>query len=615
MSSHRPHVLITSILLFLMVSSSFSVSAASESNTSKYSRLNSWEYAWEAPVDNEAPDDNASTGWNRMPASNWQPSEKLLNPEGRNQSDILWFRTKLPPGGQTYDSMKIRVSLLFEVYLDERLIFTHGELPPYGNPVYIGTPTRIVPIPPGSEGKTIYVRTYSYMNDIGMYRAPELSTKSLILLDYIRQESVRFILGCFYVMVGLLALYPYYKLRQLHLFSFAGFSMSFGLYTVIRTTLPLKFWDKPFFWMNIELITLMLTLAFVIAFAGHLFGTGKHQHMKWIYRLHLLFGAAGLLLVLLHAVQADFLLRIYQILILSSMAVAIYRVTRLAMSGDRDARTALSGLVVFSFCGIVDIIRNIGLISTRFPELAYWGALVFLVCLIMIIIRRLVHVLTRLSVTEKLSVAGQLAAGVAHEIRNPITVISGYLQLMKKTEANARVVDIMLGEVNRILFIMNEFLFLAKPAEPKFGNHSLKAIIDDVLELFQAQAESANVEICIQYQEPLPYILCDDNQLKQVFVNVINNALEAMPNGGKLSIDVNMERHAAVVTISDTGCGIPEQLLARIGEPFYTTKENGNGLGVMICRSIIENHDGSFAINSVLDQGTAVSIRLPARGR
>src|SRR5690554_6329129 len=111
MSSYRPLALIA-ILVIMMLSSSYSASAASEGNVSNQNRLNSWEYAWETTVENESTFGKASSGWDRLPHSNWKRSDKLLNPEGRNQANILWFRTKLPVDGYTYDSMKIRVSLL-----------------------------------------------------------------------------------------------------------------------------------------------------------------------------------------------------------------------------------------------------------------------------------------------------------------------------------------------------------------------------------------------------------------------------------------------------------------------------------------------------------------------
>lgn len=570
-----------------------------------------WDYAWEKT---EAPD-GAMDGWKRLPADGWKAADRLLNPEGREADGILWLRTVLPAGSGEAGSLLLQASQLFEVYVDGSLVYVHGALPPSGSPHYIGTPPRIVPLPDTSDGNMLHVRVYSHGADIGLIGKPEVSTRQAIQLELIRSQSVRFILGCFYVLVGLLALYPYVKLKQVHLLSFAGFSAGFGLYQGTRTTLIYMIWDAPMFWMTVELTSLMLSLASVIAFTGHLFGHGWKDHLKRVAQLHLLFACLTIPLVLLHAMQADHILRVYQILILASMGAGINRIARTAWQGERDARTVLTGMLALCLCGAVDIFRQMLAVESEFPELAYWGAFIFLVSLIIVIIRRLVFMLARLSNTEKLSVAGQLAAGVAHEIRNPITVISGYLQLMKRTETNTKMIDIMQGEVNRIRLIMNEFLFLAKPSEPKMGRHRLENIVRDVLQLFRAQAKTLGVSIHFRCPPGFPEVSCDDNQLKQVLVNVIKNALEAMTGGGSLSIEIGQRGGNAVLTFMDNGCGIPAAVMAKIGEPFFTTKETGNGLGIMICRSIMENHRGSFSIDSAADVGTTVTVKLPLTGK
>ncbi|WP_438444721.1 ATP-binding protein [Gorillibacterium sp. sgz5001074] len=574
-------------------------------------RMEAWEYAWETQT---AAIGDASSGWSRLPSAGWQTADTLLNPDGRNGSRLLWFRTRLPYGSAAVGSVLLQASQLFEVYLDDgRLIYRQGDLPPGGSPQYIGTPSRIVPLPEDADGRTLYVRVYSHSGDIGFIQQPEVAAESAIQLGYFRSQSLRLFLAGFYMLVGGLALYPFFRLKQVHLLSFAAFSVHFGLYTGTRTALTNVLWDKPEFWMMVELASLMLSIASALAFTEHLFGAGRGNLLRRLWKLHGVYAAASIPLVLLHAVQADHVLRVYQGLILVSMVAGINRIARTAWTGDRDAKTVLLGMTALCLTGAFDILRQIVAVDSRIPELAYGGAFVFLVSLIIVIIRRLLMMLARLTNTEKLSVAGQLAAGVAHEIRNPVTVISGYLQLMKRTESNTRMIDIMQGEINRIRLIMNEFLFLAKPAEPKFADHTLEGILRDVLQLFRIQAKTAGVSIRFRCPSDFPDLSCDDNQLKQVFVNVIKNALEAMPDGGELSITVSKRDGEALIVVTDTGCGIPDKVLARIGEPFYTTKENGNGLGIMICRSIMDNHKGSFVVTSAADVGTTVTIKLPIR--
>lgn len=214
--------------------------------------------------------------------------------------------------------------------------------------------------------------------------------------------------------------------------------------------------------------------------------------------------------------------------------------------------------------------------------------------------------------TDKLSAVGQLAAGVAHEIRNPLTALKGFTQLLKlKHEDNTAYCEIMLTELDRINFIVNEFMQLSRPQVADFKQHHLKVLIDNIISLLDAQAIINNVQIIIELEENIPSIYCDENQLKQVFINIMKNAIEAMPNGGNLIIQSNAQNNKILVRFKDQGCGISSEQIPKLGEPFFTTKEKGTGLGLMVSYNIIEAHKGTMFIESELGQGTTISITLP----
>ncbi|WP_243865576.1 PAS domain-containing sensor histidine kinase [Paenibacillus lupini] len=216
--------------------------------------------------------------------------------------------------------------------------------------------------------------------------------------------------------------------------------------------------------------------------------------------------------------------------------------------------------------------------------------------------------------SEKLSVIGQLAAGVAHEIRNPLTALKGFTQLLKsKAEGNSFYYDIMTNELDRINFIVNEFMTLAKPHFSKFSTRRLDHILHAVISILETQAILMNVSIRTEFENCIPSIYCDENQLKQVFINIIKNAIEAMPLGGQITISVAMEpdQEKVRLTIRDEGMGIPDTIIRQIGQPFITTKEKGTGLGLMISSRIIEAHHGLMNISSVPDEGTTIEIILP----
>ncbi|WP_044895099.1 PAS domain-containing sensor histidine kinase [Bacillus alveayuensis] len=214
--------------------------------------------------------------------------------------------------------------------------------------------------------------------------------------------------------------------------------------------------------------------------------------------------------------------------------------------------------------------------------------------------------------SEKLAVVGELAAGVAHEIRNPLTSIKGFIHLLKEgNEKHKHYFDIIESELERISLIVNEFLMLGKPQVMNFQQKDVSVLLKDVMALFDAQAILNNVHIVSEFESDLPLLYCDENQLKQVFINVIKNAIEAMPNGGEMKIQAKVQENNLVIRFIDQGCGIPKDRIAKLGEPFYSTKEKGTGLGLMVSYKIIEAHRGSIKIESEVGRGTIVDIIFP----
>ncbi|WP_167578074.1 ATP-binding protein [Ammoniphilus sp. YIM 78166] len=215
--------------------------------------------------------------------------------------------------------------------------------------------------------------------------------------------------------------------------------------------------------------------------------------------------------------------------------------------------------------------------------------------------------------SEKLAVLGQLAAGIAHEIRNPLTTLIGFVTLFKETEKNNEYYyDLMLSELNRINFIVSEFLLLSKPQSKQYQQKDIIETLHHVIEIVNTHAIINKVEMVLEVKGQIPFIWMEENQLKQVFINVLKNAIESMPNGGRVIIELeNYGESQVSICIVDEGTGIPEDLLSKLGEPFYTTKEKGTGLGLMVSHKIIENHRGTIEITSKLNVGTCVKIILP----
>ncbi|MBL0385147.1 PAS domain S-box protein [Tumebacillus sp. ITR2] len=215
--------------------------------------------------------------------------------------------------------------------------------------------------------------------------------------------------------------------------------------------------------------------------------------------------------------------------------------------------------------------------------------------------------------TEKLSIAGELAAGMAHEIRNPLTALKGFVQLMSYDhDSQSKYLDVMASELSRIELIVSELLVLAKPQANVFKRKEISPIIQDVLTLSEAQAILHNIQIQALLEDDLPALDCDENQMKQVLINFIRNAIEAMPGGGTIRVEATLADPSHMrIRVQDEGKGIPQEQLARLGEPFYTTKTKGTGLGLMVSKKIIEGHQGTLEIASEVGVGTTVDLYLP----
>lgn len=216
--------------------------------------------------------------------------------------------------------------------------------------------------------------------------------------------------------------------------------------------------------------------------------------------------------------------------------------------------------------------------------------------------------------SEKLAVVGQMAAAVAHEIRNPLTPIKGFMQVVQSGGVmNPEYTGIILDEIKRIEGIISEFLAIAKPQNQRKEHVSVDKMIRQVIQLLTPQAMIENKEVNYYRNEGLlnDYIIGDLNSLKQVFLNILQNGLDAIEEKGKVDVSIMIKNDLLAVKIQDNGCGIPKDRLFRMGEPFYSTKEKGTGLGLMTSYKIIEQHGGIIHFDSAEGEGTTVIVSIP----
>lgn len=220
----------------------------------------------------------------------------------------------------------------------------------------------------------------------------------------------------------------------------------------------------------------------------------------------------------------------------------------------------------------------------------------------------------RLRTSEKMALLGQLAAGLAHELRNPLSAISGAVEILgsdvKPTEENLRLVRMASQEVERLNLLVEDFLILTMPIQKLTTLVDLGRIVNDTVESFAKTIRRGNIEIINQVENGI-YVQADSYRLKQAVWNLLLNSVDAMPIGGLIIIKSKTEENNVVLEISDEGKGIDENFISRIFEPFFTTKEVGTGLGLAIVQKVIEGYNGNINVVSSRGNGATFVITLP----
>ena len=222
--------------------------------------------------------------------------------------------------------------------------------------------------------------------------------------------------------------------------------------------------------------------------------------------------------------------------------------------------------------------------------------------------------------SERFNALTLLAAGVAHEIGNPLNSLHIHLQLMErnvqKLEGHLREelqesIDIARAEINRLDSIVSQFLKAIRPSKPQLHPENVNTIVEEAVRFFAAEIKDRDIVVEQELRSDLPLLELDRDQIKQAFYNVIKNGFEAMKRRGILHIRTDLEDNHVLVSFTDTGGGMSAQSLSRVFEPYFTTKDSGSGLGLLIVRRIVREHGGEMGIESSEGKGLTLTIRLP----
>ena len=222
---------------------------------------------------------------------------------------------------------------------------------------------------------------------------------------------------------------------------------------------------------------------------------------------------------------------------------------------------------------------------------------------------------TQMSRAEHLATLGELATGLAHESRNPLAGSAGVIEIIGRdlpltSPARDMVKDVRL-EINQINRILTDLLETARPHPPMMMRSNLNTTVEHAVMLARQQVLSQPIKIDLQQAPDLPEVEHDSDRIHQVLLNLLLNAVQSMDGAGKVRVDIGAKDDCARVTVSDTGRGIPEEQLAHIFRPFYTTRGNGTGLGLSLARRIVEDHRGRINVTSVVGKGTKFEVLIP----
>jgi two-component system sensor histidine kinase AtoS len=226
---------------------------------------------------------------------------------------------------------------------------------------------------------------------------------------------------------------------------------------------------------------------------------------------------------------------------------------------------------------------------------------------------KLENFFSRMLSMEKLAMLGEFATSIAHEVRNPLAAIKTTVQALYRRESDPKRLELfrdMEKEIDRVARVVSDLVDFGRPRPPEFGVVSVREVFGRIFTLIESEAEKKGVHVSVQGDSGIT-LFADRDQVLQILLNLVLNAIQATPADGTVMLRASLENGRPLIEISDTGCGIAPELLARVTDPFFTTKSKGIGLGLNISKQLAELNGGKLEIASIVGRGTTVRIQFP----
>ncbi len=655
-----------------------------------------WEYRLgQSPVDAAGDPvwlyDESSVGWHAM--------TKIGYPDERNGENWIWYRTRLPANLPDSPALYIQHLMEgFEAYVDGELIKKFGHLGSNNENKYASSTIQVISLPQDAAGKMLVFQIYSegcclgiQGGDGGVYLGQKDEAIRFLALD----NAATVVLGVLFMFLGVFALASFFvRLREDFLapLAFAAFAIPLGLFYVLIPPGPQYILNAPVQLLYVRGIAFLLFAVGLYTFIrltllNHSARWSRHL-MTALIAVHAITAAVVVALDITGHVRLPNGVHASNKLFMYTVPTAVIVTAVRAFRGSADARVLMSGFIVFGLVGILDLLQGLQVIP-YFAWVSQWGALVFVMCLGYLLERQAARSHQRLKLysseleelssqleennrtleqkviertedldlknkelsgtlaelretqeqllmQEKMASLGNLVAGVAHEVNNPIGAV------VSASDASARAAEVVqkfvaeqepdakarprkaadilvanngvIGEAaRRVARIVRSLKNFARLDEAEFQRTNIHNGIDSTLTLVKHLLQN-RIKVVCDYGD-IPELLVYPNELNQVFMNLIVNAIDAIPGDGTITITTRRDHNHAVITVADTGTGIAAEDIGRIFDPGFTRKGVGvgTGLGLSISYRIIDKHEGTLSVTSEPGNGAVFTVRLPIR--
>ncbi|MNO30922.1 Sporulation kinase E [compost metagenome] len=594
--------------------------------------LPAWELKWE---NSDACDPADAAG---APDSDWvKVDTKSARPAAPAGASAAWMRISLPETGNRSSALLIDKVFGYNLkaYIDNKLIFESQDLINYSG--------RKVLIPlSGTEGHSwLYLWSSGGNQGFGIEGKITAGSYGKLLAFYVKQDLADLIIGAAFLFMGA-ALMGCLLFLKLDFFK-GGFFLvlvivSFGVLLITYSPFLPVILRIPGHWTEtcFDLALFTLLPSFTIYFE-QIFGAGKHGLITRLRKFQLgysLFCLVFLIVNTLLSYRLDGLYRIATVDLLGLMMIAqviylLFVTVQAAFKGNRDAVIFSVGFSVFALLSLTELILYY--INDSYQlQWWKWGVIAFVVSLILILGRRFAgnheQVLEYsrdlekfnddLQRSEKMEIISELAASVAHEVRNPLQVTRGFLQILgeRSDKKEKEYLQMAMEELDRASLIITDFLTFAKPGVDTLDCFEVAQELRHVSGVLVPLANLQGGTIELKLQSGLQ-VLGSTSKFKQAFINLIKNAIESLEENGLITVSAWKSGEHIIISVQDNGEGMKMSELAHLGEPYYSNKKKGTGLGLMVTFRIIEAMDGSIHFQSRKGEGTEVIVKLPSAAK